>query len=695
MFCSKCGKDLPDGTRFCPKCGTAVTGPAGELNPNGARGPKPSATEAVSATTVKETFSKEKTRKMLLIAAFAAVLAAAAIFVLFKVLHSPVDGGAASDDSAMMEDEIPSDDTAEQDPVAELLAVIDQVEAAQRKASDEYSALYERDDIEAVEKFRQMARVFERFVAELDELRVQADAVSGLDAKLKTARDEYFAMLHDARSSHMETIEVMANYLEFLRDCLNWRPLLVDYDSLSVYSAALSEWSQEAEDAYAAITYPSCVEDVWKQYGAVLEYNGNLAEKIALSLQYDDFLRLYSAMTMEDWYSKAEENQYKRLFDCFEGERNHANNQYVIASALAGEIRAYTEMVPEEKNAYEFTHIRTGAIIADYDVIGTIYPSLYNTYDAFVILKTGCISGKRTIIVEAEIEGFTQQYRESFTLDSSYKEIYIKPPALTGELDLTAAKPAQLKITISEQNGTTIDAKSFSVTLKSKYDFDWYSDEYGTATQYNILCYLTPESSAITQLKREAINELQAMAGIESFVGYQTLPSLNQFVGTYLQTAGLMHALSADLGVRYNMDPFSISGSSQHIQFPEDVIANRSGLCIETSLVIASALQSAGMHAFLLFPPGHAQVAVEVWNRGENAGKYFLIETTALSSADNTLEHFVKNAAGMLEDPESNPSTGIITYYNSDQWHDYLANDVEYVVDCNDSRLLGMTQFAN
>ena len=32
------------------------------------------------------------------------------------------------------------------------------------------------------------------------------------------------------------------------------------------------------------------------------------------------------------------------------------------------------------------------------------------------------------------------------------------------------------------------------------------------------------------------------------------------------------------MGVRYNMDPFSLGGSDQHILLPEDVIEQRSGL---------------------------------------------------------------------------------------------------------------------
>lgn len=175
---------------------------------------------------------------------------------------------------------------------------------------------------------------------------------------------------------------------------------------------------------------------------------------------------------------------------------------------------------------------------------------------------------------------------------------------------------------------------------------------------------------------------------IQSFVGYQNL-SPNQYWVTYLQTAGLMSALRS-MGVRYNMNPFSVSGSDQHILLPEDVIEQRSGLCVETSLVIASALQSANMHAFLIFPPGHAQVAVEVWNSGSHQGEYFLIETTALDSR-NSIDIFAQAANALAE---GQPPSGIITQYDQAQWAEYLEG-VEYIVDCNDSRLLGLTPFVN
>lgn len=57
----------------------------------------------------------------------------------------------------------------------------------------------------------------------------------------------------------------------------------------------------------------------------------------------------------------------------------------------------------------------------------------------------------------------------------------------------------------------------------------------------------------------------------------------------------------SDAGIAYNMSSYSSSD-------------------------FAKALQSAGMHCMLVFPPGHCQVAVEIWETGE----HLLIETACL-----------------------------------------------------------------
>ena len=110
------------------------------------------------------------------------------------------------------------------------------------------------------------------------------------------------------------------------------------------------------------------------------------------------------------------------------------------------------------------------------------------------------------------------------------------------------------------------------------------------------------------------------------------------------------------------MGPYSFGGS-QRVLTPDAVIQSRSGICIETALLMASALQSAQMHAMIIITPGHAQVALETW---ENSGTYYLLETTMLPY--NATEEETMAFARFL---------------TADEWREYLSGDGVYVIDCD------------
>ena len=518
-------------------------------------------------------------------------------------------------------------------------------------------------------------------------LKTRADAIQNLDPNIRSAANEYFEMVIYSRESLQEVYHFFEQQLRVYLDPI---PEFDQY-KFSEYCDALADWyDRQDKIIYSIDEVPPCVEAAWEKYKRTYDLNATILRKSEAAKSLNDWLRYYSCKYLAKRFVTAEEQDFDALLMCLRGEFEFAKNQANVASALAAEISSCSGMSREVRTAYTFEYNRNSKITVDYNAIDTIYPALYNTYNAFVIIKTGCISGTRRITVEAEIPGYTQKYRQTFTLDASFKAIQIKPPVLTSDIDLTTAKQAQIVVSVFEQDGyTLIDAKSFPVTIKSRNDFEWSSDEYGVSTKDNILCYLTPESASITQLKRTAIDEISAMTGgkMESFAGYQG-SQFDHRVTTYIEAAGIMRALNV-MGIRYNMDVFSLSNSHQHILLPREVIENRSGLCIETSLVVASALQSADMHAFLIFPKNHAMVAVETW---AGSGEYLLIETTALADSSNTRQIFVDGANNLINNKYPG---GPISYLTASEWHDYLKNKVEYIIDCDDSTVLGLTAFSN
>lgn len=539
------------------------------------------------------------------------------------------------------------------------------------------------------------AQLLDGLYDDLCDYQTKASGLSGLDSNIVEASDEFFNLITDSTKSYYDNMQFCYEFIDYMSADFSYIPQLDDYDSIEDYYNELYDWYGTAKDGYASISsYPLSYTDEMEKFDGLLDYSYDIVLKALYADEYDDMLRKYSASFMANRFETMLDAQFDSILDCLYKEMDFFYAQFDVCGDLAAEIYDYADMSANDRKKYEFKNIFTNEVSLEYDAVDTIYPTLYSTYDAFVILNAGCLSGSNSIVVEAEIPEFTQKYTETFNVDSSMRTIYIKPPILSSG-DTTSAKSAQINITVSLKDGTLLESKSFPVTVKSKYDFDWYTDDYGIATRDNILCYLTPESSGISQLKRTAIDELETMTDgdIESFVGYQQYFSdddiFTEYATSYLQAAGLMLALY-DSGVRYNADTFSISGSNQHILFPDDVLEQKSGLCIETTLVVASALQSAGMHVMLIFPPGHAQVALETW---EGSGRYFLIETTSLSDSAQDADTYLEQVYYLMMDG-TGPS-GVIEYMDNDRWLEYLSVDGTYLVDCDDIASLGTAAYSN
>jgi len=355
----------------------------------------------------------------------------------------------------------------------------------------------------------------------------------------------------------------------------------------------------------------------------------------------------------------------------------------VLILLFTGVIGTSAAALPETAYSY-LTDAKE--VVVDFNYAKTVYPSLYPSMDSVVNFHATSEGGNTQVLIRAEIPGFTQVYEQKLTLTEQITQFYIKPPVLTGQLNLDSSKDAQIIFSVTDvDTGKPYVQESAPIKLMSKYDFILWEDEFGEYSLDNALAWLTPESDGILELRRNAIDWLDnATDGrFNTLQGYQysSLFGPDEYYKNVLfQILGLQGAMS-DMGVRYNVGAFSMTeGQHQRVLLPDDVLSSKSGICIETSLVMASALQSAGMHAMLIFPPGHAQVAVETW---QGSGEYYLVETTVLPFT--------------AYDDYAN----VVRYMDSDEWLDYLSDPWQngsgpcYVLDCDLATKLGIVALTN
>lgn len=308
--------------------------------------------------------------------------------------------------------------------------------------------------------------------------------------------------------------------------------------------------------------------------------------------------------------------------------------------------------------------------VVTYDSPSVIRPAIYQSTDYLVNLK-GSSEEDKEVMLTVEIPGFTEKYEQKLTLTPQVTTLKIRPPMIEGVLGtLNIQREAQLRVSVQDvatQKYIIQDTKP--VQLLSKNDMKWESDD-GSETYYeNICAWVTPESPKIKELLRNSVDQLSIWTEgqLSAIVGYQDV-GLSAEDTTYYQVAAMFETMRSYYNVRYTATPISTSGSEaqQRIALPDEVLDQKSGLCIETAVTLASAIEATGMHPMILILPGHAQVAVETW---QNSGEYYLVETTALTEPD---------------------WNNIIYYYDQDQWSQYLADNQVTVVDVELARKDGI-----
>lgn len=441
-------------------------------------------------------------------------------------------------------------------------------------------------------------------------------------------------------------------------------------------------------EAFENIEYPAYMKQPIEKM--IESYNDCLHayEELYLGYYLEDSLRLASGFnTLTTLLERAVVSAYQFDDDvrmqCY-AMYNRLNGRL---NTMAGEIESAVTQMSNNKAISGFTYLteeKNPEVFCDY--VDTIFPALYNSEDYVVCLSAICEQGDCNLLIEAEIEGFTQKYSQKITLGNEITKLYIKPAISPQGVNLNSQKTTQLKVSVTNlDNNKIVLQETKNINLMSLYDLSLEDENEEINPLVNTLAWVTPEADEIRELKRIAVDNLPILTEgyyygdpdnsveMDALVGYQPgdleVFELMEYY-TKMQVLAIQCAMS-DMGIAYNMSAYSSSDFEKALQRvlpPADTINTKSGVCIETALVMASALQSANMHCMLIFPPGHCQVAVEIWNR---TGEYLLIETTVLPVTSENIDYVVK-------------------YMDKDEWAEYV-EDAYFVIDCNMAPYLNLT----
>lgn len=285
---------------------------------------------------------------------------------------------------------------------------------------------------------------------------------------------------------------------------------------------------------------------------------------------------------------------------------------------------------------------RTLAAGATVDRIGMeitvweIVPSVYHLYGTFFdsmaqVTLTNENAQPVKVRVEATVPNYTETAVSTVTLAPDEKLLVeLNPPLLPGVMErLTEAKSASLHVKVEylkEGERRLIYEETTPTKVWSQGDVLLEDPRFHNPFIFEA-ALVTPADPALDRILRNAtkyapggiISGGYGEAGDKSRKVYNTLKAIYQAVaddGVIYVNAGIPFLSAEEKAQGYYL---------QRIKLPYQVLATRSGMCIETSLLFASLYEKIRLDPVIIRMPGHAFLAVPV---EKGSATYYFIETT-------------------------------------------------------------------
>jgi hypothetical protein len=246
------------------------------------------------------------------------------------------------------------------------------------------------------------------------------------------------------------------------------------------------------------------------------------------------------------------------------------------------------------------------------EIFSAYYPYYVATQSNLFIIRYSS-SSPITLLMSVSIEGFSQAETHTVNATSNVQSISFRPLAMSQALrQLTVDTNTWLKVHITDAAGHMYYTDDSPLLLHSRWLMQWIA-----ANRLKIAAWVTPDDPAVIALDRtaEARLQLQQQPIPSAMIGYTNRASIKAVKD---QVDAIYDAMRLDYHIQYSQEsvPYNGPGDNnvalQKIKLPAEVLQQHSGMCIELTTLLASAVERIGLHSEIVIIQGHAFLGVAV-----------------------------------------------------------------------------------
>ena len=246
------------------------------------------------------------------------------------------------------------------------------------------------------------------------------------------------------------------------------------------------------------------------------------------------------------------------------------------------------------------------------EIFSSYYPYYVATQSNLFIIHYSS-SSPITLVMSVTIVGFSQAEIHTINATPNVQALSFMPLAMNQAFrQLTVDNTTWLHVHITDAAGHLYYDNVSPLLLHSRWLMQWIA-----SNRLKIAAWVTPDDPAVIALDRkaEARLQLQPPPTPPAMIGYANRASTRAVRD---QVDAIFDTMRLDYQIQYSQAsvPYSGPGGNsvalQKIKLPAEVLQQRSGMCIELTALLASAVERIGLHAEIVIISGHAFLGVAV-----------------------------------------------------------------------------------